>query len=206
MSVTATIKQSSSIGGVSFSESVSITGDGQIVHDVIVPVAQDASLTTRTSDTVGTLTMDESAHTVTTGARLDLYWAGGSRRGVTAGTVSGASVPFSGGSGDNLPSALTDIYVALPVELDVSVDGDNVAAALAGISKEGQVVFIDIDASEEEIAAWHIGAGGVKMWHENNADTNPFASHNIGRVYISHKDTSAAATGRIGIVYDNVAG
>lgn len=206
MTISASIRQSSSIGGVSFAESRTLTADGQIVHEVSVPAAEDGSLTTRTDDDEGDITMDESDHTITTGIRINLYWSGGSRRAVIVGTVAGATVPISGGVGDVLPAELTDLTIAVPVELDVSVDGGNVIAVLASLSKLGVVEFIDTDTSEDEITSWNIGEAGVKMWHESDGDTNPFASSNIGRVYVSHGDSTAAATARLGIAYDNVAG
>jgi len=211
MSITATIRQSSAMGGVSFPESKSITADAQIVHDVSVPAANAGTLTTRTDDTDGEITMTSSTQTIETGDRIDLYWVDsdgvllGARRGATAGTVAGAVVPFSGGSGDNLPIEDEDIIACECLELDVFVDGDNVDVCLAYISKLGQVTFIDTDASEAEIDSWMVGEACVKMWHDEDADDNPFLAQNIGRIYVSHLDTSAA-TARIGIAYNNVAG
>ena len=205
MTVSASVRQSSSLGGVSFPESRTITGDGQIVHDVSVAAAQEGELTTRSSASVGTITMDDSAHTITTGIRVNLFWTGGARRDVVVGTVAGASVPFTAGLGDDLPIATTELVISIPTELDISVDGDNVDLAIAYLAKEGTVEFIDTDASEQEIAAWQLGAAIVKMWHDEDGDANPFVGVNIGRVYISHKDTTAAIA-RLGIVYNNVAG
>ncbi len=75
-------------------------------------------LTTRTSATAGTITAP-SGHGVTTGASIDVYWmevisgynTARIRRNVTVGTVSGTSIPFSGGEGDDLPTASSEIYV-----------------------------------------------------------------------------------------------
>lgn len=206
MSVTATIRQSSALGGVSFAESKSILGDAQIVQSLSIPAAESGELTTRTNDTTGQITVDDSAHIVQTGDRIDLYWVGGQRRGCIAGTVTTFNVPVSGGNGDALPSASTDISIAVAVELDVFVDGDNVNAVLASLAQKGQVVFIDTDVSESEIANWFIGAGGVKDWHNDDGDENPFEGVNIGRIYITHDSVAAAAVANIGIVYDNVAG
>lgn len=78
-----------------------------------------SSLTTRTSATEGTITAP-SGHGVTTGATIDLAWAvtvsgdiqaAKVRRNVTVGTVSGTSIPFSGGLGDDLPAQDAPIYV-----------------------------------------------------------------------------------------------
>ncbi len=210
MSVTAAIRQSSSLGGVSFPESQQITGDGQIVHQVDVVAADPGSLTTRTDATDGTITADDSVHSILTGARVDLYWTvggvSGKRRGVTVGTVSATSIPFSGGDGDNLPAQSSDIVICAVEELDVVVDGDNVVAVLAYSAKDGQMVFINTDVSDVEITSWNLGEGGTKMWHEEDFDPNPFAGENIGRVYISHKDTTGTVAMRLGITYNNVLG
>lgn len=210
MTVAANIAQSNSIGGVRFPESRTLTADGQIVHDVSIAAADAGSLTTRTSDTVGTITADESDHTISTGDRVDLYWTTAGvnyqRRGVDVGTVTATSIPISGGDGDNLPVQDSDIVVCAVVELDVFVDGDNIVAALAYIEKLGQVVFIDTSVSDVEIALWTIGEAVTKMWTNVDGDDNPFEGVDIARVYVSHSDTAAAATARLGIIYDNVAG
>lgn len=74
-------------------------------------------LTTRTSNTAGTITADSATHGVTTGQVMDIAWAEGTnpvngyvRRDVTVGTVSGTTIPFSGGLGANLPAQNTDIH------------------------------------------------------------------------------------------------
>lgn len=69
------------------------------------------TLSTRTSDTAGTVTVT-AAHNIVTGTTMNVRWlAGGSygeRTGVTIGAVSattaGSTVAFSGGSGDVLPA------------------------------------------------------------------------------------------------------
>jgi hypothetical protein len=86
---------------------------------VVAPSCALATLTTRTSATVGTIT-GPSGHTVTTGATITIAWAedagGGTqiariRRGVTVGTVSGTAIPFSGGVGDDLPADESTVYI-----------------------------------------------------------------------------------------------
>jgi len=66
--------------------------------------------------TSGTLTMDSSAHGCATGNTLDVIWAGGLRYKAVAGTVSGASIPFSGGTGDVLPANSTAVTIKVRVE------------------------------------------------------------------------------------------
>lgn len=76
-------------------------------------------LSSRTSDTVGTITAP-SGHGITTGSTIDVYWrteyasnqwSAAIRYGVTVGTVSGTSIPISGGVGDALPAPSAEIFV-----------------------------------------------------------------------------------------------
>lgn len=69
------------------------------------------TLTTRTSDTVGTVTASGTDHQVATGMLVELTWSGGTRSNVVVGTVAGASIPFSGGTGANLPTQDTAVTV-----------------------------------------------------------------------------------------------
>ncbi len=201
MSVNMTTSKGHSLGGISFSESLSLSADAEIAHDKSVPVAWAGLLGTRTSDTAGTITVTESAHLITTGARADLYWTGGCRRGIVVGTVAGESVPFTGGSGDNLPAEDTAITVALPEELDLTVVGDNVVAIFLYFAGLGQAVFCD--GSNVEKMAQSVGAGQVWDWNNTNGVTNPLTGDTPTKVFVSHNVTTAAQTIRVGVAYNN---
>ena len=94
------------------------TRTGQsVTHTMLHPrilgigVTVASTLTTRASDTAGTLTASSSTHYVATGSTVDVRWSGGTRTNVTVGSVSGTSIPFSGGAGDVLPAESTAITV-----------------------------------------------------------------------------------------------
>lgn len=78
-----------------------------------------STLTTRGGDDSGTVTAP-SGHGITTGAVIDVYWGaiGGDsyahsyvRHNMTVGTVSGTSIPVSGGFGDVLPASSSAVFV-----------------------------------------------------------------------------------------------
>lgn len=85
----------------------------------------ESTLTTRTSATSGTITALvhsdwvtapksvplPTTHSISSGQKVDVWWVGGERTGVVVGTVVGNSIPISGGTGDDLPSASTDVFV-----------------------------------------------------------------------------------------------
>lgn len=66
------------------------------------------------SFTDNTITMSSSAHDIHTGDPVSMTWAGGYRYGMTAGTVSGASVPVTGGFGTAVPTNGTTLTRVVP--------------------------------------------------------------------------------------------
>jgi len=200
MSVTMNVAKSQSLGGVSFPESKAPTGDAMIVHNLSIAAAEAGDLTTRTSDTIGTLTVDDSGHSITTGVRLDIYWTAGTRRGVLVGIVSGSSIPFTGGAGDVLPTNLTAITCAVPEEADVFVDGTNVAGILLYSAARGIIVLEDDGALEAYEK--RLGAGITAEWHEDNGIDNPITGDAIEKAYFSQEGIVAGIM-RLGILYDN---
>lgn len=89
-----------------------------------VTAAKTGQLTTRTSASVGTLTM-AAGHGFNTADIIDLFWTGGKRVGVVVGTVATNSVPISGGSGDDLPANLTAITAMLRHAENRAFSGDD---------------------------------------------------------------------------------
>ncbi len=90
-------------------------------------VTKAGTLSTRTSDYVGVLTM-ASGHGIVTGQYLDLYWNTGAdvSVGMRAGTVSGLTVPVTGGT-EPLPASSTAITIQTAGQKDVLItdeDGD----------------------------------------------------------------------------------
>jgi hypothetical protein len=199
MATTASLQKNHRIGGVAFSQTVSISANAQILHDVSVPAAEDGALSTRTNNTDGTITMDDSGHSIGTGDRIDLYWTGGSRRAVTVGTVSGASVPISGGLGDNLPTQATEVSVAPTVALDVVVTGANVVMMAVVLAAAGKAVFEDAGGEELYVP---LVSGEVWDWSTSSGTTNPITGDSIVKVYLSQSGASAV-NGKVGLAYNN---
>ena len=88
------------------SKAVTESIDGVNIKSSNVAPGASSTLTTRTNNTAGTLTV--ASHSVSNSSRLFLFWSGGSCL-VTVGTTSSTSIPFTGGIGDALPVADTVI-------------------------------------------------------------------------------------------------
>jgi hypothetical protein len=187
--------------GSSVQKSIVRTGDSQSAWEVSLPKAQAGNLSTRTDNTSGTITADSGSHGIATADVVDVYWSGGMRYGVTVGTVSGTSIPISGGSGDNLPVATTTLTVVKQVDIVAAIDGDNLQ--IIGISLEvpgtstakghvdmqdsGSSTIAELDLTINEPLTYDI-AGGV---------TNPFTGNPIAEIKASNGDSANDATLKI---------
>lgn len=197
MSVTLTNSDMCTVLGYQFPNRETVSADGSIIKTTSVAAAKTGTLTTRTDANTGELTMAAS-HGITTGARLDLYWDGGSRRGITVGTVATNAVPIDLGSGDDLPADETVITAMVPTEEAFTVSGSTVTAIALFSDVAGQIVFCASD--ETEIKAYSVGdvSGGAQsmIWTAGRDADNPVTGGAITKVYFSHGSSTETATMR----------
>lgn len=197
---------SGDVAGAPMGGGYAASGDTGIRVSATAPAAKAGTLSTRTDNTSGTLTLT-AGHGIATGNTIDLYWTengiAGKRRNVTVGTVAGTSVPISGGAGDNLPSQTTAVTCMKQVNLDVDFVGNNVAqagAVLNGLTtgKRGTLQFFEGSTSRVTI---DFTAGSPWIWTAGKGQgANPFASYAISSATLSHEDANASASCEIGLL------
>ncbi len=191
---TGSYKRAFNVAGLSFGINSSVDSSLAIPWDESVAAAKIGQLTTRTSDTVGTLTMNAS-HGIITADRLDIYWTisgGGRRYGVTVGTVSVNSVPFSGGAGDNLPVNLTAITAMVPTSLPIVITGNDVVSIATNCPVGGTVVFADAsNVTLHPVLA--TSSIPTYVWTSVDGGTNPLAGDALAKVFLSHGSSAAAS-------------
>ena len=205
LGVTITYGVSVSGGGISIQPlAVQRTGSGPIGLDQTLAAAQGGSLTTRTNDTSGTITMTSGDHTIATADVVDVYWDGGVRYNVVVGTVSTTAVPISGGSGDNLPTEATAVTVVRTVTANLTIDGDEahlIAFLLETNDKSlrtaGHIQFRDSAAAE--VAEIDLVANVQRIYDLDGGDANPFTGNIITALRISQGGTSESENYRLKI-------
>lgn len=170
-------------------------GDGIARKTPSVPAARPGELTTRTDANTGTLTL-ETGHGVTTGATngLNVYWDGGSRTGMTVGTVSGDSVPVDGGAGDDLPALNTDVTAMVPVTESLEFTGDNAVGIVLSSPVAGHVHLFDDGDAEVPGSPFAVGPDAAFVWSEGRGTDNPAAGAEIAGARFSHGDSTRART------------
>lgn len=202
---TITHAQSISGGGISIQPlAVTRTNSGTIALEDTLNTAKAGTLTTRTDDNTGTLTMT-TGHGITTGQIVDIYWSGGVQRTVTVGTVSVDSVPFDLGIGDNLPIATTAVTVCVQKAINLAIDGDNadfLAVILETQDKTlrtaGNVQFLD--AAADVIAEIDLVANVPQVWDLDGGSANPFTGDPITNLKATQANSTSTETYTLKIV------
>jgi hypothetical protein len=180
-------------GVVSVSETVTYTGSAVVAATPTIPAAQSATLTTRTSNTAGSLTMTNSSHGIVTGQVVDLYWSNGQCYGAVVGTVAGTTVPIASVAGGAvLPAAASAITVGIQVTTPFSVVGDNLQSLAVFAPQPGYAVFND--GSTDCYAAYLGTAGQIDAWKPEDVRANPLATKTITKVRMSHKQTTGVVS------------
>lgn len=193
-------------GGVSISKSQARTADGGSDIEVTIPKGFAGTLTTRTDDNTGTVTL-AGGHGIATGNSVDIYWSGGVQYDVTVGTVATNSMPFDLGIGDNLPSTSTAVVVCKRVTINVSLDGD--ALSILGVQQRfasqtaTAMSHVDFqDAAGDEIAQLDLHPNGVQVFDVEGGSANPFTGDPITVCYVSNGSSADDATFKLSFLQD----
>lgn len=203
MSNNATITKTLALAGMPFNMTTTVAAEAALVQEVSVPRGFEGTLTTRTDANTGVITIDDSAHNFVQGNRVDLYWANGSRRGMSVTNVTGSAVTIDGGAGTDLPNTSTEVTLIRPVALDFVIKyGDNIVAAMLHSAQQGMVTFVDENGAE--VFNKKLGAARGWEWESGCGDENPFDGTDIAVVYLSHANVAiTAATMKVGVAYNN---
>lgn len=197
---TANFGRTGVLGGETFGNSVQVEIEAEAVQtrDSEVSAGKVGVLSTRTDADTGVATLS-GGHGVSSSDRVDVYWTGGSRRGMAA-TVSSNDVTIDGGSGDDLPAQSTEVVVMVCTEEAHVVTGNDVKALALYTPARGTFVFAESDDSE--VFAVTLDAGGVFHWWEGSGLTNPLAGGAVTKVFLTHADSESAQTMKIGILHN----
>jgi len=200
MTVTATVTSNDSIAGLSMQGLTTRSASAQIGFSDDLAVAKVGALTTRTSDTAGTLTM-AAGHGFTDGQIITIYSATSVTYGCTIGTVSSNSVPFTTGAGDVLPADETAITAQVETTQNVDFDGDLLQLICAMATRRGHIRFID--SGSAVLAASELIASEPWRWVADQGVTNPLTGNAVDTVVISNGDSSNTSTIKMGALFES---
>jgi hypothetical protein len=195
--ITVAYARSVSGGGVSIARTVNRTADGSANVSITLPAATAGTLTTRTDNDTGIITV--ASHSFGDTDTVDVYWSGGRRYGVDITAHTGTTISIDVGSGDNLPIATTAVTIVKQVPINIAIDGDNavlVAVSLEtsdpSLSTKGRVQFLD--SAEDTILSLSLTANTPNVVDITGGDTNVYSGDPITHAVASNANSSYAAT------------
>lgn len=196
MTVSMVIQRNISLGGQTFAESRTKAVGAAEVRPVTANAAKAGTLGTRTDDDTGVANLS-SGHGLITSDTVDVYWDGGSRRGMTC-TVAANAITIDGGDGDNLPVVTTAVMLCKRVGKAMEFAGDG-AEALVVASANTRAIVTFADAADAELAAVEVEAGHVWSWDNDRlGEANPLAGLAVAKIFVSQEDTTAR-TVKVGV-------
>lgn len=183
-------------GGVSLTNSTTLTAPARAVADPVLPTAKAGSLTDRTDADTGELTL-AAGHGVTAGQRLDVFWidpATGEqkcRHKCAVGTVAGDVVPVDLGAGDDLPPQDTAVTAQVPTPMEFGFDQANLLVLAVSGGAAGKVVVEKADGT----VVFHrtLGANGAGFTWAAGFGTNPL-SDTPATAFLSNGSAAQANT------------
>lgn len=167
-----------------------------------LPAAKTGTLTTRTDDDEGVITL-AGGHGFSTGTNFDIYWSGGCRYGVSLTIVTNAAtITASTGAGDVLPAADTAVTVAQAVSEAFVVPASSAKFIIVKAPYGKQVVRFRTSAPAISLAC--VEKGTTEDSYEWNSETGgsiPISTDAIATVLISNGRSASAQTPEIVVGY-----
>ena len=191
MSKLITVVTNVNIGGnvTTISKSFNCDAADENAPNETAPAAKVGALTTRTSDTAGVFT--KLTHGVLDTETIAIFWTGGARYDVDIDSVTGDTITFSGGNGDNLPADESAVSVSQMLQLDVPVNGTNLQALC--LQADQDFIASVVDASGDSVLMAERDANDAFLWYDGNGD-NPVTGHtDIVAVNFYNKSATAAS-------------
>ncbi len=188
----------------SINQSVVRSGDSKIELEVTLPVGTAGTLSTRTDDNTGVVTV--SSHSITISDTVDIYWSGGRRYGVDVTAQDATTISIDLGAGDNLPTATTAVVIVKQVPFNLALDGDN--AKIVGVSYEvadasGYGCRVTLfDSADDTITGLDLDANVPNVVDIEGGQTNPYTGDPITDGVASNGSSSTAATLKVQAIVD----
>jgi hypothetical protein len=196
-----------SCGGLSFSGGKNREADNEANYKPVIPAGKTVTSWVKIDGNTATCNLP-GGHGYTNGV-FDVFWEGGRRYGVS-GTIVTNALSLDNGTGDDFPaSATVGVVVCRQVQINIGIDGDNLAlvafkAEFANQLADAQVSLTFFDDTSYEIAHLDLEANRVKIIDVEGNDDNPFANAApITYAMAGNGNPDAAVTIKIGVAQDS---
>lgn len=183
------------IGGVSISGKRTNSPDGEIKVIDTLTAGQSGTLSTRTDDDTGVITLGEG-HGLTT-ETVSVAWSTGSRSLLSINSYDSTTITVDGGGGDALPTEGSTVIVGVAQSSDVDFSGTLLEGI--GIKADYRAILDFLDAGGSSLLKIDIPSEGFFIWY-STLSTNPLTGNTIASLKASAGTANDAAL-EVGIEY-----
>lgn len=203
MANTIQIQTSILAGGSSYGSLETFTDESLLRLDATLTKGQAGTLSTRTDDDEGTVTLG-AAHGITTGQHVDIYWTVSGvdyiARDVTVGTVSETSVPITTGGTPVLPAQATAVIVS-PISINTfAVSYADVDVIFARMTGAGSM---DMRTDAASVLELTLAENTLWYWSTTQGSVNPLDA-DLTVFKASTKDVLADKEISVGVLMNSI--
>jgi len=183
------VSNAQTIAGKTISGNASIAADNEVSSTETIPVGIAGTLSTRTSDTAGVLTV-ESGHGYESADEISIASASAFSYDGVVDSVAATTITFSSADGDVLPLVDAAIIASQPTEIDITFSGTALVALAASCT---QRALFTLENSSTVDLAQEVQANGLPYaWNTSMGFTNPVTGDAIVKANVYNGSVTAA--------------
>lgn len=195
----ASINVVASILGQTVPIQITRSQDGTGQWTPSIAAGNAGTLSGRTDNDTGVATL-ATGHGIQSGDKVDVFWTGGRRYGMTA-SVNVNAVIVDLGTGDNLPALNAAVVVCKRQVVNAAFDPDDVTVLLVTATRRASIVFVD--STGATLLALDLGIGECCLWWANSGIARPMAGNPVAAVWVGNGDGDYSCDVTISVLYDS---
>lgn len=175
------------IGGSSLSSSMTRSQESEQVVSLSLPAGLAGTLSTRTDDDTGVLTV-ATGHGITTDDTVAVFWDGGSQYNVDVTAVAATTISIDVGDGTVLPAATTAIIVSKQLPHAVAFTGDSLNVLAISCRQRASIEFFS--SAPASLLRYDMATNEGRTWVSDIDVTNPLAGDTVATVRVANGSTT----------------
>lgn len=188
MSATGRVNISYRVGGAVVDAVIDREDEQGATTQVALDAGIAGTLTTRTDDAIGVITVAEG-HGLTTSDTIAVFWGAGRRYGVTITATAATTVTIATGAGTVLPAESSVVTIGKEVITSLGHIGDDLK--IFAVHSPNRLSANIRDVTPATIEALDIAAKESWAYISNFSGTNPFAGETLVTAVLANGGTTA---------------
>ncbi|MGV3486234.1 MAG: hypothetical protein ACO1RT_17580 [Planctomycetaceae bacterium] len=188
MSATARVTTSTVINGVTITSVVDRSEESSERMSLSLPAGIEGTLSTRTNDTAGILTVNEG-HGVTDADTIAVFFDDGVAYNCNVSAATATTITFDSAEGTVLPAADSEIIASVQASYALLLDGDSLRVFAIFCTYRAWIDFRT--SAPASVLVYDIAAREGRIYVSDVDAINPLASDDVATVHVANGSTTA---------------